>query len=195
MFDTASKFLAALEDLLRYVAPGFVGVALLLISFPTDNLPANLTAVGSSSLMLAGSVLIGVILNSCHVALLEDLFCWPVVFAYRHGARKFTEKVRKSSTCQMLRELEAQREFRRTSIDERAKHFQCRHDRFGASLTFLYCASYPGLAIAFYQCLMSLYVNRVALFTGLLLLFFAVACDVNYTRRDIWAAKRFHQSI
>ena len=94
----------------------------------------------------------------------------------------------------MLLTLEAQREFRRTSKDERAKGFQCRHDRFGASLTFLYCASYPGLAIALYQGLMSLHVTRVSLFTGLLLLFFAIACDVGYTRRDIWAAIRFYQS-
>jgi hypothetical protein len=188
MFETASNFVAAIEDLLRYVAPGFVAVALFLVTFPSFTLPGNLTIIGAPYLVFGSGILAGVILNSCHVAILEDVFCWLVVWSYNTFAPTFTKKIPTSSTSLMMQVLERRREFRRSSSNERARQFQRRHDRFGASLTFLYCASYPGLIIVFYQALTSRPVSRMALITGLSFLFFAVACDATYTRRDIWAA-------
>ena len=192
MLDKAANFLAAIEDLLRYVAPGFVGVAVLLLSFPALALPTNIASVGTPYLISVGGVLLGVILNSCHVAVLEDAFCLLVLLVYR----LFSSQHRNSdkSVFQMLQRLEAQREFRRTSQNPRAEQFQRRHDRFGASLTFLYCACYPGLAVTFYEWFFSRPVNRVALLTGVFCLLFALACDVTYTRRDIWAAAEFPES-
>jgi hypothetical protein len=194
MFDTASKFVSALEDLLRYVAPGFVGVAMILVAYPAASLPPYLLSVGPPYVLVVGGVLAGVILNSCHVAILEDLLCFLVLCAYRPFSGKLTNKVEKLSSWQMLRRLEARREFRRTSSKKEAEDFQHRHDRFGATLTFLYCASYPGLAIALYQCVMHQQLSRSALLSGLFFLFFGIACDFSYTRHDMWAATHFDES-
>jgi hypothetical protein len=190
MLDKATTFLAAIEDLLRYVAPGFVGAAVFLLSFPGFTFPSNIALVGAPYLLSVSGILLGVILNGCHVAVLEDAFCLLVLFFY--WLRKKHRNSYKSP-LEMLQRLEAQRGFRRTSSKQRAKEFQRRHDRLGASLTFLYCASYPGLVVTFYQWFWSPSVSHVALLTGIIFLLFALVCDATYTRRDIWAAGEFSE--
>jgi hypothetical protein len=191
MFETASKFVSALEDLLRYVAPGFVGVALILVTLPAINLPPYLLSVGPGYVLVASGVLIGVILNSCHVAILEDLLCLLVLHTCRRFLPQFPENLQGKSSRQTLLRLEEHREFRR-SFSEKTKQFQNRHDRFGATLTFLYCTSYSGLAIAIYQAF-RLHLASLALLTGLFFLIFGIACDITYTRHDIWAATYFKE--
>jgi hypothetical protein len=186
MFETPSKFVSALEDLLRYVAPGFVGVALVLLTLPAKNLPSYLLGVNPGYLLVGSGILAGVILNSCHVAILEDLLCLLVLRTCRRFLPDFPNEVWGKSSRKALLLLEERREFRRSS-SEKAKQFQIRHDRFGATLTFLYCASYPGLGITIYQA-SRLHLSWFALLTGLFFLVFGIACDINYTRRDIWAA-------
>ena len=196
MSTPIATLVAALEDFLRYVAPGFVAIASLMIGSPGFNNAYGALLVSQPEFLFLSGFILGVVLNSAHVAVLEDLFCFPVVWCYRRMRKaKLPAGLERRSTWDLMRELEIRRELRRTSNDERTVQFQRRHDRLGATLTFLYCASYPGLfvGLAFKAGLLSS-IDKRPVEAGRLLFGFAVICGFRYTSQDIWAASRFAET-
>ena len=180
MADTVSTLFKSIEEILRYVAPGFVAVGFLLIAFPDYQHYFPTITVGHEYVLLIMALLFGVVLNSCHSALFEDWWCWVVVAC----------QCRTLKAHQKMRTLEEKREVRRTKTPELAA-FQARHDRHGATLTFLFCASYPAFVIAGYQLWKGLDVQWPILVAGILFFVCGVASDWKYTRTDLWAANDF----
>jgi hypothetical protein len=185
-----TKIISSIEDVLRYVAPGFVGMALVVAAFGGSRSDIESLVSDRWTVLVVGAVLTGVILNSCHVAILEDLFCGVIIKAFwcvRTLKNKPVEGVD-------LLSMEWERELRRTSKERLPRHFQKRHDGLGATLTFLYCSSYPGLAIGI--CLMrrqdTCFEPFLVIGGGFLL--FAIVCDVTYTLRDLRATEKMAAS-
>src|SRR5262245_51134856 len=104
MPDAVSSVVGSIEDIFRYVAPGFVAVGVVAIAFPDFGLPA----VGLEdrlSVLLGMGLLAGVILNTCHTALLEDVSCWFLVAWFR-CRQSPGEPLRAGSVVGMMRTIE-----------------------------------------------------------------------------------------
>ncbi len=193
MSDTISSILDAIDTFLRYVAPGFIALALWLLAYPSlSDDPADLIRA-HPEVALVGGLILGVTLNSIHVALIEDLFTMLVYLAYHIPflRNRLPVSMQKLSTVQKFRAIEAQRIKRRISSDGPAKRFQDENDAYAATLTFLYCSSYSGLGIAVYQYFSNQCLFSLVLWSGVLFLLFALACDFRYAGLDVWAAREF----
>jgi hypothetical protein len=201
MSDTISNIVQGVEQILRYVAPGFVALGLFILQFPwLVDKPDAIFRVEPGIALLAGLTM-GVVLNSMHVALFENLLCSLIcrIFRYRYVS-EVPESLKDHSNRKMVLDLEKQRMLRRASEIPSVQSFQKDHDALGATLTFLYCASYPALLVFFiivYQwwtdCVTEDSHQWLVFAIGALFAAAAFLCDLRYTRQDAWAVRNFPQ--
>jgi hypothetical protein len=191
--DTISKTVAGIEQFLRYVAPGFVAIAFCLWAYPAGSEVGGLSLLSGSGETLLVGIVLGVLLNSLHVAVFEDLFCLLVYSAHRFRPlnARLPESLRSKGVRDIWRELEDRRLARRFANDGRESRFQKSHDGLGATLTFLYCSSYPALAICAYQLVTCTTLNCAVLGAGLGLLVAGFICDVRYTELDAYGFEKY----
>jgi hypothetical protein len=182
--DKAVDLLGSLEEFLRYIAPGFVGIAAILLATPALREEAIVRDLGAQLAFVGAGVLLGITINAAHVALFEDLFCLPVATVFLFGVN---EKL-SGWPFKFMRTLELQRELRRGSVRQEVSLLQKRNDRLGATLTFLFCSSYPLLVVGHF-----IKGNHSAdIFSaGIAFFVLAVLCDVRYVWKDRWAATEF----
>ena len=149
-----------------------------------------------SALVALAGILLGVTLNSIHVAFLEDAFALFIQQLWRLPVLKarLPESMKSLGPIERFRAIEAQRLKRRCIDDGPAKRFQDFNDGFAATLTFLYCSSYSGLLIAGYQYGSGREVSGLAVSSGIAFLVSALACDFRYTGLDIWGASSYSQT-
>ncbi len=194
MVDAISNLIRGLEQFLRYIAPGYVALAAVLYAIP-NRVPAVDQILGSylGVAVLAG-ILLGVVINSIHVALIEDILCLIV-----HGLHRFPglrsrlpADLSRVTIRKRFLVLEDARLRRRIQAEETpARRFQRVNDQLAATMTFLYCSSYPLLAVAVYEASeYSTPVNPVLLAAGIGLLILGAICDVRYTQLDLWAYRQ-----
>lgn len=201
MSDTIASIVEGIQQILRYVAPGFVSLGLVILQFPElMNKADSIFRAEPGTAVLAGLTM-GVVLNSVHTALLENwlciLVCW--IFKYKY-VNDVPQSLKNQSARKMMMDLEKQRMLRRNSEIVPVQGVQRDHDALGATLTFLYCASYPGFLIP----LIPLYqgwtgsitgasIHWIVPVIGALFLVAAFLCDFRYTRQDTWVARNFPQ--
>ncbi len=193
MNDAITSTLEGIQKFLRYVAPGFVFIALLVVAYPSLFNQANDPLRASTALALAVGIIAGITLNSVHVAVLEDLLCLFVLLLYRTPLLRdrLPEETRALTARANFLKMEEQRMRRRISDEGPARRFQQDNDSFAATLTFLYCSSYPGFAIAIYQCIVGDPVDGRLLLSGVIFLLVGVICDVRYVQIESWAIREF----
>ena len=190
MNDAITGTLESIQKFLRYVAPGFVFLGLVAFIYPSalDFLEASPVIAATLGLLA------GVTLNSLHVALIEDLIAFLIYTLYRRLPllnRLLLEDMRTLDAMQIWREIEEQRLRRRYSADGPAQRFQSNNDSLAATLTFLYCSSYPGFLVAIFQVSRGEVVDLLALGSAVVFLLFGLACDVRYVQLELWAMGEF----
>src|SRR6185295_3840166 len=99
------------------------------------------------------------------------------------------------SSMRQLLMLEVLREERRSSPSAPMRQFQVGHARLGATLTFLYCASYPCILMPLFRTQASVGARLATFAVGALLLLLGVCCDCRYTWRDVLAVRQFGQEL
>lgn len=186
---------AQVESILRYVAPGFVFITLLLFEFPQLNDEPTDALRKNPEFIWIAALLLGVTLNGIHIALLEDVLCLLVYgLLWIFQGKNLRSRLNIDTIPDLFKELEQGRRLRKVSSSDSIKALQTRHDGIGATLTFLYCSAYPGFAIVAYEWLNDTPSNAVIFFISSMFLAFGIACDIHYTRCDIWLLEKFNSN-
>src|SRR5262245_58234467 len=108
MSDAIKTILSGLTAFLRYFAPGFIALGLGVSLFATE--PVVVLAQ-KLEILAIGAIVLGIILNSLHVALLEDLVALLVQQLWRIAYLKARLPDGMKSLCaiERFRAIEAQR--------------------------------------------------------------------------------------
>jgi len=192
MSDAIQTVLAGFASFLRYIASGFVGLAIFMLTCEEN--PIELASKHTEFLAVLGNLL-GVSINSFHVVLLEDVaaFLMQQFWHLPYLNHRLPLAMRCMCPVERFRAIEEQRLRRRTAEDGPARRFQEQHDAFAATLTFLYCCSYPAFFVASYQPELAPEVPNYALRLGLLFLVAALLGELRFIGLDVWGASAYPQ--
>jgi len=181
MAEVAEKILAHIGTVLRYVAPGFVALFVLV------GLDTKLTKslwTGSGSLPLVAVLLAAVLgfgIYSVHKAI--PLLSSSLILCLH---RRFG---RTATVC-----LDRERWLRRSSDDPQVKGVQEELDRWSAMINFLYCSGYsmiflPLIIERIQQ--ITLESRNLTMLLGFGLLVCAWISDFRETRHEFWALEEY----
>jgi len=200
MSEITESVLSRLDAVLRYIAPGFV--ALFVVVAVQNGLDSHWTnAFGGSvwpAVLLAA--LLGVMVYSIHTSIIVRVIWFVIVLFHRilpwswwipeRFQRDFQTKM---STGRVMFDLDTERWQRRASDDREVKAVQGELNKWAAMLNYLYCSSYPAILLP-----ILLKCNGVAkgnwclvLGVGIMLLLCAVISDWRITLREFWAADKY----
>lgn len=195
MPELINNALARLETLLRYVAPGFVLLLLLMLLDPplrTKALNGNIPAW----MVVLSAALAGVGLYSVHTGVILRLVFWRAVVALLIKCSPWLQPSdRSKSAREVMFHLDTERWSRRASADREVVIIQGELDRWASLVNFLYCSGYalivaPLIALERGSTSESHY-WLVCLLGGLLLLVFACISNYGMTDRALWAATKY----
>jgi len=196
MADAFEEILSHLGTFLRYIAPGFVALAVVLAVMQCSraiihNYP--------EWVIIAGAALAGVIIYSMHTGSIVRLWAIIIIFLHvkwpRSGSfSKNSKKLQGKSLSRLMFDLDTERWKRRASKDRVAKQIQKEMDTWANMLNFLYCSSYYVAVIPL--CLRWLqpaltqpYWGYVSIL-GVVMFFSALYSSYRIINREFWALKK-----
>lgn len=163
-----------LGAIIRYIAPGFVVLFLLLAlgvniegfqNYPNDKYLYWVIPIGAA--------LLGVLTYALHICVIVRIIWLPLIMLiHRRWDNSFMSKKEKSqSTTDLLFKFDTQRWKRRVSEAPEIKSIQSELDKWGAMQSFIYCSSYALIVISLLSLILKL---PPSINTLLLLRFFAI---------------------
>ena len=192
--DIVAKLFSHLEEVLRYIAPGFVALFIIALmynpfSFADEKFPVWAIVTIAA---LSGFIIYGV-----STSVFNRICWWVITFLYCCVFHKgdISEAEKHKSIIASMFELDTQRWLRRASEEPQVRSIQAQIDKWSAMLNFLYSTSY--LMILLPLCLHGLLqysdepclVNKWFLITllGLFILICALISEYGMTKREFWA--------
>jgi len=198
MSNVVDSVFSSLENILRYIAPGFVALFILIFvenSFSPFQHGPNSRYPDWVNIIIA--VITGFLIYSIHKSVFAHIFWRIVISLQRHLTKQrwVPDSYRLKSTAQIMFDLDTERWKRRASNDKEVLSIQKELDKWSSMLNFLYCSSYPMILIPLgTKCMCPNFVNPCWLYlfcTGLVVLLFALISECRITIREFWAVKTY----
>ncbi len=191
MANPIESVFSQLGTILRYIASGFVAVVFVhLAKVDVPPLVHHLTPELQLWGIVVAASLLGFSIYAVSSNVIVPLVFWRIVVCLHKKVHKglIPEEHRKDSVKELMHALGNQRWVRRAQKGGAAKHIQVELDKWGASMSFLYCSSYPMIVIALWkgiaerQCTIGFW---GIMGTGVFLLLCAVISDYLLTEKEL----------
>ena len=197
--ELIDKIIAKFDDLLRYFAPGVIGLILVAVLRDDVSLGDIGTSLGVNLyILLALMLLSGVVIYAVHRYILVWVL-WVLVMYFRRKINAYPplpEKWRTEPLRRVMFELDMQRILRGASTDSIVQGVSRHHARWSSLQHYLYTTSYLCLALPFLVDQFKpghIVQSHVwpCFFTGIFALLAALISEYRNTSLDIWASTRF----
>ena len=199
MGDILEKALSRIDTIMRYIAPGFVALFVLLTSAPNIHLFQNQSnSVYPTWAIVVAAALAGVLVYSVHTgAIVHGVALLIIPLHKRYLKYPEVSEYRSKQSLNVMFDLDSERWLRRCSPHEEVRKIQGELDKWAAMLNFLYCSSYLMILIPSY--LRFSYPSMVSCYwwhlscLGVLMLLFALISSFRIITRQFWALKTYPQ--
>ena len=196
MVDVIDKILSRIDIILRYIAPGFVALFVLLASAPCIRLFQNQSVYPTWTVVLAAA-LVGVLVYSVHTGATVHGFAFLIIFLYKRYLKYpgVPDEYQSKRSINVMFDLDTERWLLRNSPDKKVQGIQSELDSWSAMLNFLYCSSYLIVLIPLY--LRFSYPSEISCYwwhlfcLGVLTLIFALISSFRIITRQFWAVKTY----
>lgn len=195
MSDALETAFSHLETILRYVAPGFV--ALFVLMFAAHEPPFDLFKYGPWAAV--GAILSGILIHTIHTAFLVRIIFWFIVFVQLSiGKRYIPNNYRSTSLWQKLLatstvvwNLDTEIYMREASESREVKAIYKSMARWTANVHFLYCTSYFLILIPTFVSLANTSDLHPLFWFGWMVFVWALQSDYQLIERHFWVWQEY----
>lgn len=199
MGDLLEKALSRIDTIIRYIAPGFVALFVILACATDIHLFQNQSnSVYPAWAIVVAAALAGVLVYSVHTgAIVHGVALLIIPLHKRYLKYPEISEHRSKRSVNVMFDLDTERWLRRCSRYEEVRNIQDELDKWAAMLNFLYCSSYLMILIPLY--FRFSHPSKVSCYwwhlscLGALMLLFALISSFRIITRQFWALKRYPQ--